>query len=128
LIVVDTNVLLYLRIEGPHTGAAEQLFRSDPEWAAPLLWRSEFRNVLVGYVRRGTLRMDECLRLVADAEQQLAGYEFEVASNEVIQLAVGSKCTGYDCEFVALAMQLNVPLATLDARILSAFPKVTVRP
>jgi len=51
MIVVDTNVLAYLLMPGKFTAGAEQLLRSDPEWAAPVLWRSELRNVLATYVR-----------------------------------------------------------------------------
>lgn len=27
----------------------------DAEWVAPILWRSEFRNILAGFMRRGLL-------------------------------------------------------------------------
>jgi predicted nucleic acid-binding protein len=127
VIVVDTNVLLYLRIEGPHTKAAERLLAADPEWASPLLWRSEFRNVLVGYVRRGKLRLAEALELMADAERQLVERELEVSSADVLELSVASKCSAYDREFVALARTLGVPLFTADAAIVSAFPRVARR-
>jgi hypothetical protein len=43
---VDTNVMSHLLLPTPHTAAAERLLKTDPDWAAPLLWRSEFRNVL----------------------------------------------------------------------------------
>ena len=54
MIVVDTNVLAYLWLPGERTTAAERLLKRDPDWNAPLLWRSEFRSVLAGCLRRGT--------------------------------------------------------------------------
>jgi predicted nucleic acid-binding protein len=41
----------------------------------------------------------------------------------VLELVRDSNCTAYDCEFVALAMRLGVKLATMDAKILKAFPQ-----
>ena len=46
MIVVDTNIVAYLYLPGEHTAAVERLLERDPEWAAPILWRSEFRNIL----------------------------------------------------------------------------------
>ena len=49
MIVVDTNVISYLLLPTPMTAAAEGLYQYDSEWSAPLLWRSELRNVLALY-------------------------------------------------------------------------------
>jgi len=46
----------------------------------------------------------------------------------VLELAVRSRCTAYDCEFVALAKQLGVPLVTSDRQVLAAFPETAVSP
>ncbi len=43
MIVVDTNLIVYLYLESKHSPLAEQVLMKDPEWHAPLLWRSEFR-------------------------------------------------------------------------------------
>jgi len=40
---------------------ADALFNADPEWAAPILWRSEFRSLLAGYLSRETLAFDEAV-------------------------------------------------------------------
>ena len=57
--MVDSNILAYLLLPGEFTARAEWLFTSDPDWIAPDLWRSEFRNILAGYMRRGLLNLEQ---------------------------------------------------------------------
>jgi len=127
MIVVDTNVLAYLWLPGSHTAAAEQLWRADPDWHAPLLWRSEFLNVLTGYIRRRRMRLQTATQIVADAESQMRGREYAVPSLEVQRRAAESTCSAYDCEFVVLAEELGVSLVTSDEKLLSSFPSIAVR-
>jgi hypothetical protein len=122
VIVVDTNIIAYLLIPGPWTEAAEDLLQAEPVWAAPPLWRSEFRNILAGYLRRGTLGFEQTLALQSTAESLLAGHETSVDSRAVLELVRGSNCSAYDCEFIALARQSGSVLYTLDAKLLAAFP------
>lgn len=128
MIVADTNLLVYLYITGQRTEEAEAVLRKDPAWAAPLLWRSEFRNTLIGLERHQDIRIDDVLTIVAEAEQWMAGREYTVVSQEVLQLAKVSGCSAYDCEFVSLAKDLGVVLVTADRQILRAFPQVAVTP
>jgi len=88
----------------------------------PPLWRSEFRNILAGYLRRGTLSFEQTLALQSTAESLLVGHETSVDSRAVFELVRGSNCSAYDCEFVALARQSGSVLYTLDAKLLAAFP------
>jgi predicted nucleic acid-binding protein len=122
LIVVDTNVLACLYLPGEHTAPAEALLARDPEWAAPVLWRSEFRNVLSGYVRRGALALDAARAIQAEAEDLMTGNEHDVASPTVLELARDTGCSAYDCEFAAVAIALGTKLVTMDAKLLRAFP------
>lgn len=122
MIVVDSNVLAYLYLPGDRTAHAEALLGRDPDWAAPILWRSEFRNILAGCMRRKTLTFDQACMLQSEAQSLLAGSEFEVDSLAVLQLVRDSDCSAYDCEFVALANKLNTPLVTVDKKLLKAFP------
>lgn len=126
MIVVDTNILAYLLLPCEYSARADALFKRDPEWIAPILWRSEFRNVLAGYLRRKTLTLGEVLNVQAEAEALLAGNEHEVDSRRVLELVRDSDCSAYDCEFVALAVRLGVKVVTLDAKLLKAFPRHTV--
>ena len=123
MIVVDTNILAYALLPCEQSARADALFRKDPEWAAPILWRSEFRNLLAGYLRRKMLTFDQVLRVQAEAEAMLAGHEHEADSRRVLELVRDSDCTAYDCEFVSLAMRLGVKLVTMDSKLLKAFPQ-----
>ena len=40
MIVVDTNIITYLFLEGEFSSQAENLLQKDDQWAAPVLWRS----------------------------------------------------------------------------------------
>lgn len=123
MIVADTNVLAYLLLPYEHSPLADALFKRDPEWAVPVLWRSEFRNLLAGYLRRKTLTFDEALKVQAEAEALVAGNEHEVDSRRVLELVRDSDCSAYDCEFVALAARLGTKVVSMDAKLLQAFPQ-----
>lgn len=122
MIVVDSNVLAYLYLPGEYTAAAEALLEQDADWAAPILWRSEFRNILAGYMRRKAITFEQAKSLQREAESLLEGTEFEVESAAVLELVQQSDCSAYDCEFIALAMQLDTTLVTMDKKLLRAFP------
>ena len=126
MIVVDSNILAYLYLPGDRTAAAEALLEHDPEWAAPVLWRSGFRNILAGYMRRKTITFGQACSLQSEAESLLAGAEFEVDSSSVLELVRDSDCSAYDCEFIALAIKLNTKLVTMDKKLLREFPTRTV--
>lgn len=126
MIVVDSNIVAYLYLPGDYTAAAEALLESEPAWAAPILWRSEFRNILAGYIRRGSLTFPQALALQSEAESLLDGAEHEVDSPSVLELVRDSDCSAYDCEFVALAMKLGTRLVTMDGKLLRAFPGIAV--
>ncbi len=122
MIVVDTNLLVYLYIRSEHSERAEKAFLKDSDWAAPLLWRSEFLNVLTACLRKGIVNLEAAVEIAGEAELLMGGGEFSVGSLDVLKLAAEGYCSAYDCEFVALARELNIPLVTTDKQILAEFP------
>jgi predicted nucleic acid-binding protein len=126
VIVVDTNVLAYYWLPGQFNRLAESLFLADRDWITSPFWRYEFRNVVLGYLRRGLIDIPLAIRILEAAELKMTGCEFTVPAHALIRVAQSSKCTAYDCEFVALAVEKRVPLVTTDGAILKAFPKVAV--
>ncbi|RMG63492.1 MAG: PIN domain-containing protein [Chloroflexi bacterium] len=126
MIVVDTNLIGYLFLESSHSALAEQAWRKDNEWVAPLLWRSEFRNVLAHYIRKRWLTVEECRQIMASALELMEAQEYEADSDQVLRLVAESNCSAYECEFVAVAQELRIPLVTVDKQILREFPAVAV--
>lgn len=127
MIVVDTNIICYFFINGEFSDIAEKTFQKDSHWIAPLLWRSEFRNVLALCIRKNILTLEDAITIMTEAELLMKGNEYSVDSSDILRLVAQSNCSTYDCEFVALAQELGVPLVTMDKKILTSFPKVAIK-
>lgn len=89
MIVVDTNVIAYLLIDGDQTEVARATLARDPAWAAPVLWRSEFRNILAAYLRQRHLSLAEAKDVQRVAEEFVAGREYQVESDAVLDQKCG---------------------------------------
>jgi predicted nucleic acid-binding protein len=122
MIVVDTNIVGYLYLSSDQSERAEKALLKDPEWVAPVLWRSEFRNVLALYIRKELLTISDAIQIMDEATSMMQEREYEVASSLVLQLVEESSCSAYDCEFVALARDLGVSLVTADRKLWKQFP------
>ena len=126
MIVVDTNVIAYLCLRAERCEQARRALQKDPKWVAPFLWRSEFRSALTLYVRKRRITLAEAQERMDESLRLMSGRERDVNSAHVLRLAAQSDCTAYDCEFVALAEDLNVRLVTVDKQILAEFPNVAI--
>lgn len=128
MIVVDTNVMTSLVVDGPDAVDSAALLQQDAEWAAPGILLSELRNVLLGFVRRAELTPDQAKAMCDDASLVLGGRISSVSGSRVIDTALECGLTAYDAEFVVLARTLGVPLATSDRAILAGAPDIAAHP
>ena len=128
MIVADTNLIAYLLIDGEHTGSARRVWRRDPSWTAPPLWRSEFLDVLVTAVAAKVLGEDDAALAWHRGTSLMRGREREPSGSDVLHRAVALGLSAYDAHFVVLAEALDVPLVTGDRRILRACPERAVSP
>jgi predicted nucleic acid-binding protein len=125
VVLVDTNVLAYLMLEGDRTSAAQELFERDADWRSEAFIMVEFSNVLTTYVRTKVLSRDQGLKLLAGAEK-LVPVLTSVQNARALEVATQFGISAYDARFVALAIQMKVKLVTEDAKLRAVVPSWTV--
>ncbi len=128
MIVVDSNLIAYLLIPGNKSALAERILLKDPEWAVPLICRSEMRNILTLYMRHEGMSLVQANSTMEKAEALWRDREYAVPSDAVLKLTSLSSVTAYDAEYVALAKQLVVGLVTFDRPLRKAFPDIALEP
>lgn len=126
MIVVDSNIIIYIHVQSDRTAQALRALQKDPYWVAPPLWESEFRNVLAGYLRRRILNLEGSKLVMRSALKTMDGREILPPSDLVLDLVAASDCSAYDCEYVALARHLDVKLVTANQKILQNFPETAI--
>ncbi len=128
MIVVDTNILAHFWLPSDSTELCDTLYQKDPEWVAPILWKSEFRNIVTLYLRKDLINLAEALLIVEKAELQMKNNQFQVNSVQVLHHVSQSICSSYDCELISLAEDLDLELITLDKQLLREFPNLAKHP
>jgi predicted nucleic acid-binding protein len=126
MIVVDTNIIAYLHVSGKFTPLALQLLEKDSSWITPPLWQSEFRNLLTNYIRHDVMKLEEAIKLMEDALITMQNRDIAPSNNLILALAANSALSAYDCEFVALANEINCKLVTVDKQIIKNFPDIAI--
>lgn len=128
MIIVDANLIGYFFIAGENSQLVTQVFVKDPDWYAPLLWQSEVRSIVSKYFRFKNMTFEKCQQIMNEAHDLMVEHERFVSSNIVLELMATSKCTSYDCEYVALAKEMNLTLVTFDKEVVQNFPQIAVFP
>lgn len=128
MIVVDTSIIAYMTFATEHSPMVSSLHQKNSVWEAPLLWKSEFLNVLALYYRKGLIDHQESLKALDFAERLIGSREHKVPSTAIVDLVVNSTCSSYDCEFIILAEKLGTKLITYDKKIIHQFPAIAVNP
>ena len=125
MLVVDTNIVAYLLIDGDHTDAAQDLRRRDPDWRSEAFLLVEFTNVLASSI--ATKRMSNTLAgdILSGAITLLDGKLVRIPHPSVLSIAFRYRVTAYDARFLALAQRLGTRLVTEDAKLRLAAPALT---
>ena len=100
MVVVDTNVLAYLLIEGDRTAAAQALYARDADWRSESFLLVEFSNMLATYVRNGRLDAEAATALLAAADRTLTG-TVSLPHPRALEVALEGKVNGEEIAFRA---------------------------
>jgi predicted nucleic acid-binding protein len=125
VILVDTNILAYLMIEGDRTTEAQALYVRDPDWRNEAFILVEFTNVLTTYVRTKALTHKQGSELLTQAQAILPTLT-SVQHAQAFETATELGISAYDGRFIALAKQMKSKLVTEDAKLRAAVPAWTV--
>ena len=126
MIVVDANVVAYLIIAGDFTEAARAVYRADPDWHLPVLWRHEYLNILATTARFGKTPREGIEAAWDEALARFASAEHEVEPKAVLVVSLRHQLSAYDAQYAVLADQLDVPLVTNDRGLRTAYPERAV--
>jgi predicted nucleic acid-binding protein len=124
MVLVDTNILAYLMIEGDRTTAAQSLFERDSDWCSEAFLLVEFSNILATYVRAKRLASSQGTRLLTEA-QALVSTLHNVANMQSLETALQFEISAYDARFITLARHLKTKLVTEDVKLRAAVPAWT---
>jgi predicted nucleic acid-binding protein len=124
MVVVDTNVLVYLLIESDRTKEAQALFAKDSDWRSDAFLLVEFSNVLTTYRRMGALSGQQSESLLAEAARHVREL-LNVPNLQALRCAERFAVSAYDARFLAAADTLGVKLVTEDAKLRAAAPALT---
>jgi predicted nucleic acid-binding protein len=114
-IVCDASVLAAITFGEPDSGAARSLVRSR-RLLAPALLRYEMAQVAVRKCAHHPSGASQILQALA-ASLRLPIRVLEPSWLSVIELARDEGLSAYDASYLQLAMELDIPLATLDSRL-----------
>ncbi|HNW59476.1 MAG TPA: type II toxin-antitoxin system VapC family toxin [bacterium] len=128
MIVVDAQMIAALLLKSEKTKLARRVLQKDDEWIAPLLWRSEFRQLLAFYLRKNVLTLRQASLIMQEAESLMQGGQFEIPSLEILTVCGKYDCSAYAAEYAALALEQGVPLVTMDKMYLLKFPSIAMNP
>ncbi len=125
MIVVDVNIIIHLFISGSHSKKARALYNSDPYWHVPDLWIHEMTNVISTYVKHGGMDMSDAKKILNNAFEYFGENTYTIPSQDVLALSVKYKISGYDATYIVLAAANEVPLVTLDKKLVAKVPDLT---
>ena len=124
MLVVDTNVVAYLLVEGEKTAQARGLWATDPDWRAPRLLSYELANVFCQLIRQQAISFEEGVAGLDIGLGLVRAVDRNPAHARVLEIASSLTISAYDACYLATAEAMGSPLVTEDARLLRLAPQI----
>ena len=118
--ICDASVAVRWLVDDPLSAAAIRA-RDRYDLIAPWLLMSETANALRNYVKAGVLPLELARRHLMGLPGQIELRGEEKLMPLALRLAVERDHAAYDCVYVAMALTLEAPLVTADARMARKF-------
>lgn len=121
-VILDASTVLAWLLRDERAAEADLLIEhvNRDGAAAPLLMGLEVPNGLRNRIRRGLLTTTDRDVLLEDFAKLSIDWDVQVDPAGLTRLSDRHDLTIYDAAYLALAIRLNLPLATLDRRLASA--------
>ena len=126
MIVVDSNIVTARNLTSSLTSEAKQIEEKDPVWIVPALWRYEFQNILATAIKAKQIKPEQALGIWDRVSKVLAENECEPSASRVIELVTQYGITACDGQFIAVALEMGVPLVTEDRELQEKFPGIAI--
>lgn len=127
MIVADSNLIASCVLVSEATESALALRAQDGDWRMPRLWRYELMNILSTMIKAKRIDRVTAERTYRQLVEVLGPGEQDPDPARVLSLVEEFGISGYDAQFVALALELSVPLYTHDKEVLRKFPTLAHR-
>jgi predicted nucleic acid-binding protein len=124
MLVVDTNVVAHLLVEGERTAQARALWAMDPDWRAPRLLSYELANVFCQLVRQQAISLEEGVAGLAIGLRLVRAVDRNPAHARVLEIASSLTISAYDACYLATTEAMGSQLVTEDVRLLRLAPEI----
>jgi predicted nucleic acid-binding protein len=121
-LVIDASIAAAWFLPDEISSAADTILRrvgNEGAYVPDLFWH-EMRNVLMMACRRQRLSREETRHSISRLAQLNLSTSSSSDSTLIFDLAEQHQITAYDAAYLALAIELDLPLATLDKKLIAA--------
>jgi len=125
MLVVDTNVVVHLLLQGQATSAARAAFAADSDWRSDAFLLIEYTNVLATAIRSRRISVASAGVALTHARRVMEPGLHSAPHEHVLSLAIKYGISAYDARFLAVADALGTKLTTEDIKLRRAAPHST---